>query len=133
MKLRGERTEAINRMEAQWAGLQKIEKSHWEAQAQFLLSMIMSFIMQEGRAAMRSIAKTVGLCLSVGFMTCGLAQTPTQSQPGILELRLEPESVQKNIPKAFTVLIVNKSDHEVRLPCRLSSRGMCRMVLSGCA
>jgi hypothetical protein len=82
---------------------------------------------------MRSIAKTVGLCLSVGFMTCGLAQTPTQSQPGILELRLEPESVQKNIPKAFTVLIVNKSDHEVRLPCRLSSRGMCRMVLSGCA
>jgi hypothetical protein len=35
---------------------------------------------------------------------------------GNLELRLEPESVQKNIPKAFTVLIVNKSDHEVRLP-----------------
>jgi hypothetical protein len=49
-------------------------------------------------------------------MTCLVAQTPTESAPGNLELRLEAQSAQRNIPEAFTILIVNKADHEVRLP-----------------
>ena len=65
---------------------------------------------------MRSIAKTVGFCFSVGLMTCLAAQTPTESAPGNLELRLEAQSAQRNTPEAFTILIVNKADHEVRLP-----------------
>jgi hypothetical protein len=60
--------------------------------------------------------KIFGFALSVSFALCGFAQTPIKVQPGNLELRLQPESVRSNIPQAFTVLIVNRSDHDMRIP-----------------
>lgn len=57
-----------------------------------------------------------GAALALSLPLWGFAQTPLTIEPTILELRLQPESVRKHIPQAFTVLIVNKSHHEVRLP-----------------
>ena len=72
---------------------------------------------------MRPTFKTVSLVLTFGFAVCGLGQTALTTQPGPLELRLQPESYRKNIPQAFTVLIVNKSDHDMHLPLPADSCG----------
>ena len=61
------------------------------------------------------VSRVFGAALALSLPLWGFAQTPV-TNPTVLELRLQPESVQKHIPQAFTVLIVNKSDHEVRLP-----------------
>ena len=57
-----------------------------------------------------------GATLALGLSLWGFAQTVAPVGPTILELRLQPEISRSNIPQAFTVLIVNKSDHDVRLP-----------------
>ena len=57
-----------------------------------------------------------GAALALGLPVRGLAQTSVTNKPAILELRLQPESVQKQIPHALSVLLINRSDHEVRLP-----------------
>ena len=43
-----------------------------------------------------------------------LRVTPTV--PGNLELRLQPEAIYDGVPGAFTFWLINRSDHDVRVP-----------------
>jgi hypothetical protein len=72
---------------------------------------------------MRSKLNCLGLALAISFTFSGVAQTAHSIKQGDLELRLQPEDVRMNVPKAFTFLIVNRSDHEVRLPMPAIERG----------
>ena len=47
---------------------------------------------------------------------CLFAQTSPAPQPKNLELQLRSEPVQTKIPTAFTILIVNNTDHDLYLP-----------------
>jgi hypothetical protein len=59
------------------------------------------------------------LALATASFTVTGAQTPTQPRQqriGNLELRLQPERVERGVPRAFSFLLVNKTDHDVRVP-----------------
>ncbi len=73
--------------------------------------------------AMRRKVNCHGLALAISFTLSGVAQTAPSIQQGDLELRLQPEDVRSNVPTAFTFLIVNRSDHEMRLPMPALERG----------
>lgn len=61
------------------------------------------------------------IALALGSTTWAFAQA-TGTQPAVkdksdnLQLRLEPKDIQGGVPKAFTSLLVNISDHDVRVP-----------------
>ena len=55
------------------------------------------------------------LALAVVSPTVGISQPRAEEQPG-LELRLQPEDVQAGVPEAFTFVLVNRSNHDVRVP-----------------
>ncbi len=57
-----------------------------------------------------------GVALALGLSLSGFAQTSATTRRIILELRLESELNQDKTPQTLTVLIVNKGDHDVRLP-----------------
>ncbi len=65
---------------------------------------------------MRAALKIAGTLFAIGLTACGAAQTTAPATPGKLELRLQPGSVDKKIPQAFTVQLVNGTDHDVRVP-----------------
>ncbi len=65
---------------------------------------------------MRTNLKLLGLAMALNITLSGAGQTAHRVPPENLELRLQPEAVRINIPQAFTVLIVNRSDHDMRLP-----------------
>jgi hypothetical protein len=50
---------------------------------------------------------------SVGL---GAAQAPSAKPTSNLELRLHAKAMQHGVPQAFTFLLVNRSDHNVRVP-----------------
>src|SRR5215467_11981310 len=51
--------------------------------------------------------------IALAMITGAQSPKPTASP---LELQLQPESLQGEVPAAFTFVLVNKSDHEVRVP-----------------
>ena len=53
------------------------------------------------------------LVAGIALVTITNAQGPVMSP---LELRLEPEESDGGVPTAFAFLLVNRSDHEVRVP-----------------
>ena len=57
----------------------------------------------------------LGLALAVISPTVGISQPRAEEQPG-LELRLQPEDVQAGVPEAFSFVLVNRSNHDVRVP-----------------
>ena len=65
---------------------------------------------------MRSIPKLAGAVFAIGLAACCVAQTAVPITPGKLELRLLPESVVRKIPQAFTILMLNGTDHDVHVP-----------------
>jgi hypothetical protein len=67
-----------------------------------------------GRALV-SCAEWVGPCREAADR--GRERKTSEEQPG-LELRLEPEEVQGGIPEAFTFVLFNGSNHDVRIPMR---------------
>ncbi|WP_128915612.1 hypothetical protein [Granulicella sibirica] len=54
--------------------------------------------------------------LALSLIPFGVARTQTNTPATDLELRIQPDSVHKQIPQSFEVVILNKSSHEVRLP-----------------
>ena len=58
----------------------------------------------------------IALFLVCCSIDCGVAQTPVRPRPAPLELRLQQEVVQKDIPQGFTVVMLNTSNHDIRLP-----------------
>ncbi|MGC2164170.1 MAG: hypothetical protein WA634_19905 [Silvibacterium sp.] len=56
----------------------------------------------------------------------------TQSQP--LQLVMQPKDMQAELPASFTILLVNRSDHEVRLPppaaaCQCLTNGSVQFIV----
>lgn len=64
--------------------------------------------------ALRDATVAVSL-LATALLTTG-AQTRAQQRIGHLEFRLQPERVERGVPQAFSFLLVNETDHDVRLP-----------------
>jgi hypothetical protein len=56
------------------------------------------------------------LALATASLAVTGAQSPAQQRIGNLELRLQPEQVERGVPRAFGFLLVNKTDHDVRVP-----------------
>ncbi len=52
----------------------------------------------------------LGIALSISAVTAAFAQGSN------LELRLHAEDIQDGIPQTFTFSLVNKSDHDIRVP-----------------
>ena len=65
---------------------------------------------------MRFALKVAGTVFVIGLAACGVGQTAVHATPGKLALRLLPESVVMKIPQTFTILMVNGTDHDVRMP-----------------
>jgi hypothetical protein len=57
-----------------------------------------------------------GLVLATALLTAAGSQRPNPAAAGNLELQLKPERLEQGVPQAFTFLIVNKTDHDVRIP-----------------
>jgi hypothetical protein len=55
------------------------------------------------------------LALGALLLTVTGAQTPPQRM-GNLEFHLQPERVERGVPQRFTFLLVNKTNHDVRVP-----------------
>lgn len=58
----------------------------------------------------------LGIALSISGVTAAFAQGSPDVTPANLELRLHAEDIQDGIPQAFTFVLVNKSDHSIRIP-----------------
>jgi hypothetical protein len=58
----------------------------------------------------------LGIALSISAVTASFAQDNPEAKRDNLELRLEVEDIQGGIPQAFIFLLVNKSDHDIRVP-----------------
>ena len=56
------------------------------------------------------------LAFAAAVLTVAGAQTPSQQRIGNLELHLRPERVERGVPQAFSFLLVNTTDHDVRVP-----------------
>jgi hypothetical protein len=54
--------------------------------------------------------------LSAIWLAAASAQTPGQPPNGNLEFRILPEAVVRGMPQAFSFLLVNRTDHDVRVP-----------------
>ena len=67
----------------------------------------------------------IAFALSLGSATFASAQlfnyppATKDTKPANLELRLEPKDIQNGKPQAFTFVLVNISDHDVRVPVGL--------------
>ena len=65
--------------------------------------------------------RSLTIMLALGSATWAYTQA-TGTQPAVkdksdnLQLRLEPKDIQMGVPKAFTFVLVNISDHDVRVP-----------------
>lgn len=57
-------------------------------------------------------AISMGICSAI----TGLALGSTPAATAKLELRLQPDKVRHGVPQGFTFLLVNISDHDVRVP-----------------
>jgi hypothetical protein len=64
---------------------------------------------------MRFKLQVSGLVLAMTVLTITGAQVPDQAA-GHLELQIQPENFEQGVPQAFTFLIVNKTNHDVRIP-----------------
>lgn len=53
--------------------------------------------------------------LPVGVIVAALAQTPTEQNTPNLELRISLDEVVESLPQVFTFLLVNISDHDLRV------------------
>src|ERR1700749_2864272 len=58
----------------------------------------------------------LGLVFVISSLNFGAAQAPSAKSTGNLELRLQPEDLVHGLPQTFTFLLVNVSDHDVRVP-----------------
>jgi hypothetical protein len=58
----------------------------------------------------------LGIALSISAVTAAFAQGNPETKRDNLELRLEAEDIQGSIPQGFIFLLVNKSDHDIRVP-----------------
>ena len=58
----------------------------------------------------------LGLALVTALLTVTGAQTPDRQSTHNLEFRLQPERMEGGVPQAFDFLLVNKTDHDVRVP-----------------
>jgi len=65
--------------------------------------------------------RSLTITLALGSATWAYAQA-TGTQPAVkdksdnLELSLEPKDIQGGVPQTFTFVLVNTSDHDVRIP-----------------
>jgi hypothetical protein len=57
----------------------------------------------------------IALIISAAVIAA-IAQDNPETKRDNLELRLEAEDIQGGIPQAFVFLLVNKSDHDIRVP-----------------
>jgi hypothetical protein len=82
--------------------------------------------------------RSLAITLALGSATWVYAQA-TGTQPVVsdksynLQLRLEPKDIQRGVPKAFTFVLVNISDHDVRVPmptvnCRDTYNGSLQLL-----
>ncbi len=58
----------------------------------------------------------VMLVLACGLVAPSFTQVAETKRLANLELQLETEDLQQGVPQAFTFLLVNKTNHEVRVP-----------------
>jgi len=58
----------------------------------------------------------LGIALSISAVTAAFPQGNPEAKRDNLELRLEAEDIQDGIPQTFTFLLVNKSNHDIRVP-----------------
>jgi hypothetical protein len=52
----------------------------------------------------------------ISLLNCWAAQAPSSKPTSNLEFRLQAEDLQYGLPQTFTFLLVNVSDHDVRVP-----------------
>jgi hypothetical protein len=76
----------------------------------------------------------VGSALATALLALVSVQTSDQKTSGNLELRLQPEAMDRGVPQEFSFLPVNHTDHDVRLPlpaieCSDSYNGEIRLHL----
>jgi hypothetical protein len=57
-----------------------------------------------------------GLALATALLTVTGAQTPDRQSTHNLEFRLQPLRMEEGVPQAFDFRLVNKTDHDVRVP-----------------
>ena len=58
----------------------------------------------------------LSLAVSFGSKSSSSAQIAAAEKRLPLELRIEAEHAEKGVPAAFTVMLENRSDHDIRLP-----------------
>jgi hypothetical protein len=58
-----------------------------------------------------------GFALTVVLVSAASAQAPpNQEKPTNLEFLFQPDAIELGVPRAFIFLLVNRTDHEVRVP-----------------
>jgi hypothetical protein len=57
-----------------------------------------------------------GLVLATALLRVTGAQKPDAPGSGALELRIHPDRVEQGVPQGFTVVLVNKTNHDLRVP-----------------
>lgn len=65
---------------------------------------------------MRMLCNVLWITLTIVVPTSGVSQLLAPRPTEKLELRLQPEAVLKSIPQAFTVILVNGTANDVRVP-----------------
>jgi hypothetical protein len=58
----------------------------------------------------------LGVALSISAVIAAFAQVNPETKRDNLELRLEAVNIQGGIPQRFIFLLINKSDHDIRVP-----------------
>jgi hypothetical protein len=58
------------------------------------------------------------LALTLGLVPAAPVRAQSNPTEGVnaLELRLQPDAPEKGVPQSFTVVLLNKSDHDIKLP-----------------
>ena len=86
---------------------------------------------------MSSLNRLLVLTMVLSVVGIAHAQPPAlqvRSRSDALQLLLKPEDLPEQVPGSFTFLLVNRSDHDIRLPrpdapCRNSVHGFINLVL----
>lgn len=65
---------------------------------------------------MRAKSQLPRFALATVFVVFMGAQMTGQQKTGNLDFRLRPEAVEGGVPQAFSFLLVNTTDHDVRVP-----------------
>ncbi len=65
---------------------------------------------------MRYGLEIAGAALATTLIAGTSPQAPGAQQSGNMELRLQADAVERRVPQGFTFLLVNRTDHDVRVP-----------------